>query len=661
MNLAPMRVKIAAAIAAVLIFMLGGAAIYLRMYPVDLSDLRTEIAAELQAATGREIKITGKIILGVSLTPTLQVEGLEIANFEWGRADNFLTAGRVKIRVHLFPLLQGRADIISIAADQAVVHLETDSVARRNWTVLAQAVTEEGEEAPIPEIQEIKFSNIVIDYRDIRDAEVQHSLKLDKALLDYDTVNGIGHYSILGKLGEGGIEADGKIAPLYTISAEQPRQFDLQAKVFGTSLTADGSVKFPFTEFTYADFSLDAPKGLSGAAAYFGVTLPDIGAVKISGNLTPVQYDLHFGNLTGHIGETDLAGYIIAGLGAPLKFTSELRSQTLDLETYWNMMPASAATPGRFFLTDPIMLQLPEGMELQLRYGVKSLEMGGNKFSNFLLDAKLEKNTLRFNHLDLDVADGRASVSLTVKPQPQGLALDLKSNVSGADMDKLLKQFDMPKYLKGKAHLLLEGVSTGSSMAELAARFEGRAYFELREGAIPKRLSSLLRGGITDIFRSIEGMFEGGGKDARILCSYGAYVINDGIAVNKTLLLLTDKAVVTGNGYIDLRQERIKMRLSPRPVDKSLISLASDVDISGTLASPEFHLNKGSVAKNVGKTAVGVALGPLGMILGAAGSIISKPGEKPKDNQCATTRAAAFSALQAAGNWPELNRIGAAP
>ena len=661
MNWTSWLVKLAAAIISTLIFILASGAIYLRTYPVDLSGYGAEIATQLQAATGRNIKITGKITLGVSLRPTLDVEGLEVANLKWGRAEKFVTVGRTKIRVHLFPLLQGRADIISIAAERAVAHLETDGESKRNWTLLAQAVTEDGEEAPIPEIEEILVSDIAIDYRDIADPEVRYSLHLEKASLIHDVVNGIGSYSVLGKLGDDSIAADGKIAPLYTISIEQPRQFDMKVQVFGIGLMTDGSVKFPFKEFTYADFTLDAPKGLSRAAAYFGISLPNIGAVKISGNLTPFGRDLHFGNLTGQVGKTDAAGFIIAGMSAPHKVTSDLRSEALDVEPYWNMLPASAPPPGKFFLNDPIKLELPETVDLQVRYAVKSMKMGGHKFSNFLLDAQLNNHMLRFRHLDLNMADGRITNSLIVTPKAETLALSLQSNTAGVDMARLLKQFGMPKYFKGKANLLLEGKSNGATMAELAAGFDGRAYFELQEGAIPKRLSSLLRGGITDIFRSIEGVFDGGEKDAKIECGFGAFVINNGVAENKALLMITSKAAVTGKGRIDLGQERLKMSISPRPRDKSLISLASDVDISGTLLYPEFHLNKGSVAKNVGKTALGVALGPLGMILGAAGSVISKPGDKPKDGQCATTKAAAFTALQAAGAWPELNQIGAAP
>jgi len=651
------RLKLAAAGIGVLALILGGAALYLKTYPVDLSGYGDAIAAELQAATGRDIKITGKISLGVSLRPTLEVQGLEIVNLAWGKEKNFATVGRAMIRVHLFPLLRGRADIISIAAERAVVHLETDGAARRNWIVLAQAVTEKGEEAPLPEIQEIKVSDIAIDYRDIADAKIRHSLHLEKAALDYDAVNGIGHFDILGKLGDNAIKANGNVAPLYTISIEQPRQFDMKAQLFGMSLTADGSAKFPFAEFTYADFAFEAPKGLTQAAAYFGVSLPDIGAMRLSGNLTPVENDLHFGNLTGYVRDVDAKGYIIVGMKAPYKVTSDLRSDMLDLDPYWDKLPESAPPPGKFFLNDPIKIDLPETVELQLRYAAKSLQMGGHNYSNFLLDAQIDKNMLRFKQFDLDVAGGRISNSLTLIPKTDALALSIRSTVAGVDTATLLKQFDMPKYAKGKAFLLLEGESQGTSIASLAAGLDGRAYFELQEGAIPKRLSSLLRGGVTDVFRSIEGMFEGAGKDARMECGFGGFIITKGIAENHALLMLTEKAEVTGGGNIDLAQERLRLRVSPRPRDKSLISLASDVDISGTLVNPDVHLNKGSVAKNVGKTAVGVALGPLGLILGAAGSVLSKPGGKPPSGQCATTRAKAFKSLQASGAWPELQQL----
>ena len=660
MNRVPLWARIVAGMTAVLLLLLGGTAYYLSVNPVDLSAFRNQIAAELKSATGRKIRITGNIILGVSLRPTLVVEGLEIANLDWGRAEKFVAVGRTKIRVHLFPLFRGRADIISIVASQAEVHLETDGDKRRNWNILAQAVTDTGEEAPLPEIEEIKISNMILDYRDIGDAQVHHRVNLKQAALEYDTVNGIGNYTISGKLGDQVIRAEGRIAPLYTLSPEQPRQFDMKAQVLGMTLSADGSAKFPFKEFTYADFTLEASKSLGQVAEYFGLGLPSLGAIRISGNLTPFGNDLHFGNLTATIGETDAAGYIIFSPGPLLKITSDLRSKELDFETYWNMLPTSTPPEGKLFYTDPLKLDLPQHVELDVRYGVDSLQMGDAVYSNFLLHARMADNAVDIMHLDMDVAGGRLANSLTLKPQAGSLSLAVHSSASAINLSKLLKQFDMPKYAKGNVFALLEGESTGASMAELAARFNGRSYFELRDGSIPKRLSSLIRGGITNLFRSIEGMFSGDAKEAKIECGFGAFVIRNGIAENKALLMVTDKAVLSGKGQINFGTERLNMKLSPRPKDKTLISLASDVDINGTLVSPDFALNKTSVAKSVGKTALGVALGPLGMILGAAGSIVSKPGGPVKDSRCVTTKMEAYKALQASGPWPELLQLGAA-
>ena len=660
MSRGPLWVRVAAGITAVLLLLSVGAAYYLSVNPVDLSAFRNQIAAELQSATGREIKITGNIILGVSLRPTLVVEGLEIANLDWGRAEKFVSVGRTKIRVHLFPLFKGRADIISITASQVEVHLETDGDRRRNWNILAQAVTDTGEEAPLPEIEEIKISNMILGYRDIGDAEVHYRVNLEKAALEYDTVNGVGHYTLSGKLGDQVISAQGRIAPLYTISPEQPRQFDMKAQVFGLTLSADGSAKFPFKEFTYTDFTLAASKSLGLAAEYFGLGFPNLGAIRISGNLTPVGNHLHFGNLTARIGETDAVGHVIFSPGSSLKITSDLHSKNLDFDTYWDMLPTSTPPEGKLFYAAPLNMDLPQDVELDLRYAVQSLKMGDDSYSNFLLHAQMADKVLHITHLDMDMAGGRIANSLTLTPQAENLSLAVHSSASAINLSKLLKQFDMPKYAKGNVHVLLEGESTGGSMAELAARFNGRSYFELREGSIPKGLSSLIRGGFMNIFRSLQGMFDEDAKDARIECGFGAFVIREGIAENKALLMVTDKAVLSGKGKIDLGAERVNMKFSPRPKDNTLISLASDVDINGPLLSPDIGLNKASVAKSVGKTALGVALGPLGMIFGAAGSVISKPGGPPKDNRCVTTRTEAFRSLQASGPWQELVHLRAA-
>lgn len=652
-----------AAFAAALILMLGGAALYLTENPVDLSDLRNEIAAELRAATGRDILITGKITLGVSLTPVLDVAGMQIANYDWGKAKKFVTIGQASVRVRLIPFLQGRTEIISITADHAIVHLETDGDKRRNWHVLAQAVTPEGEEADIPVIEEIKVSDIRIDYRDVRDAKVLYSLRFENATLTNDSVNGIGSYEITGSLDEHSFKAAGKVAPLYALSPAQPRQFDVKAEIFDMKLTADGSVKFPFKEFTYADFKLDAPKGLTRVAAYFGVDLPDLGAIEVAGNLTPFGDDLHFGNLLANSGKTDASGFVIVKSAQPPRITTDLHSKVLDLEPYQEATktPPAPVRPGKIFPEDSLLFELPQSVEIELRHRIDKLKAWDQEFSNVALVAQMKESELRATQFDLDMAGGRLFNRFSVIPGDKDMDLALNSQARAIDLATLFEKYELPIYAKGKATMLFEGNSNGSSIAGLAAGLTGRVYFDIQQGTIPKRLSTLMGGSLKNLFVSVQNMFEGERNDSLILCGFSGFEINQGVADNNAMLLITDNAIMSGKGTIDLGTERLNLRLSPRPRDLSLLNLATDIDVKGTLAVPLIQVNKGAAARKVGKTALGVALGPLGLILGAASSVISRSNDRAGDDQCAHTRSALIESLQAGGAWEELNQSAAGP
>lgn len=659
MNLASRPVQIALALFVFLVSGLAGAAFYLRYYPVDLSYLRDDIAAELQVATGRKVTITGQIKLGVSLTPALDVSGLQVANNSWGHAKNVASVGNTKIRVRLIPLLQGRTEIVSISADHAEVHLESDGRKRRNWNIIAQAAEADGDVVELPVIKEITVNDIVLDYRQLGDAAPQHRLHLEQFSLVADDVNGIGHFSIKGKLGDHPVKMDGKVAPLNTVHIEQPRQFDLKGEIFDLHLSADGSVKFPFKEFTYADFNLDAPKGLSTAAAYFGIALPDLGDAKISGNLTPFEDVLRFGSMTIRLGDSHATGSVEITPGRTMRVTTDLHSKILNFDTYWAMLPSSPPPPpGKIFATDAFQMRFPEGIEAQLYYAADWLDFDGQKYSDLKVDAQLKPAILRINAFNVKLADGVISSRALITPKGDALVVSAHAFANGVDLEKLFKQFDLPKYARGKAAMLFQGEATGETVAALAANLQGRAFFEIQEGAIPKRLSSMLSGSVMHVFRSIEGMFSGEGKDAKLECGLGAFMITEGIVQTKTMLLQTDKAVVTVKGNIDLGEERLAMQISPRPRDVSLINLASDVDVKGPLTAPYFNLNKASVARKLGTTALGLALGPLGLIVGSVANSAKSSAGNNAPGRCGGARAAALSALQTTTPWPELVGLG---
>jgi AsmA family protein len=630
--------------------------LYLRSSAIDLSALREPITRQLKAVTGRDVKITGKISLGLSLIPTLDVEGMQIENEPWGKADYFLRVGEARIRVHLMPLLRGRVEIASVSAKHVQGHLESDGEKRRNWNLLAEAVTQTGEAAAIPEIGKVEFTDIKVDYRELGEKAARFSLHLDTASLKNDEENGIGSFELSGKLNEDTISVSGQTAPLFTVSPEQPRQFDARIEISDIQLSLDGSVKFPFEEFTYADFSLEAPKGFTAIASSLGVELPDYGPVQIAGNITPFGEELHFGNMTAKSGDSDVNGFVIVRMEQPLRLRGELRSKFMDLDPY---IPETPPTEGRIFSADEFVISFPEAGDFRLKHQAEKLKVFDQEFANSEIEAHLNSTGLLISRMDADYAGGRLVNSMNIRPQGNDLVFGLNHQVRGVDLIALIEKNDWPNYAQGKITAIFEGESRGASAAALAARLNGRLFAEITEGAIPIKLSTMLSGSIKNLFASFKNMFSGKDMEAAIECGFAGFAIQDGVAGNKALLIMTDKAVMTGKGDIDLRKEYLNFRLSPRSRDPELINLAVDVEIEGPLVAPEFKLNKGSVVKSVGatagKTALGVALGPLGVLLGAAGSVMT--GGNAAKVQCEDRREKVYQDLQKTGPWPELQAL----
>lgn len=93
-----------------------------------------ELAADqVKAATGRELRVSGRI--SPSFYPVLGVEtgAVALANAEWGKAPAIVSAAGVKIGVELLPLLSGEIRVKEISLLDPIVSLEVNEAGKGNW------------------------------------------------------------------------------------------------------------------------------------------------------------------------------------------------------------------------------------------------------------------------------------------------------------------------------------------------------------------------------------------------------------------------------------------------------------------------------------------------------------------------------------------------
>src|SRR5260370_30133257 len=115
---------------AALALLLLAAIIY--VMSIDFDSYRPLLAAQVRAATGHDIAIGGHLDLKLSLTPTLAVNDVRVANTPGFSRPDMATIARLEAQIALLPLLSRRLQIERFMLTGADIALETDAQGRGN-------------------------------------------------------------------------------------------------------------------------------------------------------------------------------------------------------------------------------------------------------------------------------------------------------------------------------------------------------------------------------------------------------------------------------------------------------------------------------------------------------------------------------------------------
>jgi uncharacterized protein involved in outer membrane biogenesis len=89
----------------------------------------------VKQATGCELLIGGDFGLALSLTPTVTIDNVFLANFPGGSRPEMVTLKHLEMQLQLLPVLSREIRVDRQVLDGADVLLETDRKGRGNWHV----------------------------------------------------------------------------------------------------------------------------------------------------------------------------------------------------------------------------------------------------------------------------------------------------------------------------------------------------------------------------------------------------------------------------------------------------------------------------------------------------------------------------------------------
>ncbi|HET6621493.1 MAG TPA: AsmA family protein [Dongiaceae bacterium] len=561
---------------------------YTVLMATDFNDYRDLVQQRMKAATGRDLVIAGNIEVSMSLSPRLTAKQVSFRNAAWSDLPQMASVNEIEAQIALLPLLTGEIRIKDVVLRGGQVVVETNKDGVGNWVLdLAPAAsqappTSTTTASGLPRIDRMTIEDVTLLYRDGQTGSKQ-TLAIKHFTAEDASGTGM-KVSIRGAWNGRPLTLAGTVG-LPRQFTEGPLPLDLTGKLGEVMLGLRGDIGDPTT---FSDLSLGlTSSGLSLAALgdVLGLKLPASAAYDVSVRLSGGGGKLTISDVTAKVGGSDAAGNLALDTSEPVaKLTATLTSQRLDFHDLGldgSDGTKSAATDDRLFSTTPWPLDWLKDIDGDITWPIGTLVRGGAKAQDVAFSLQVRGGAATLKYVKAHIEDGTISGSGTLKPVKDKPILSLKMAASGIQAAPLLGMMGLEDVLTvGRVDMTMDVTGPATSMHDLMAGLNGAAGFATGEGKVRNSFARLLLGNLFGLLTPF------GGDASHISCIAGHFDIKQGIATTRGTVVDTPGATVVGAGNIDLRNERIDMRVDPKSKNVSLAALAVPVRVTGPLASP---------------------------------------------------------------------------
>lgn len=610
----------------------------------DFNDYRDLVQQRMKAATGRDLVIAGNIDVSMSLSPRLSAKQVSFRNAAWSDLPQMASLNDIEAEIALLPLLAGQIRIKDVVLRGGQVVVETNKQGVGNWvlnlvpTANQAPATATTTASGLPQIDRMTIEDVTLLYRDGESGAKQ---TLDIKRFTAEDAPGAGiRVSIKGAWNDRPLELEGTTGALRQFT-EGPLPLDLKGELDDVALTLRGDIGDPTT---FSNLSLDITSSgpsLAALGAILGVELPNSAPYTLAMRLNGTGGKYTASDAVAKVGGSDATGNISLDLSqAVTNLTATLTSQKLDFHDLGldeGGGPAKSNTDGRLFSAEPWPTDWIKDINGDVTWPIGTLVRGGAGATDVAFSLNFRNGTATLKYVKAKIEGGAISGNGSLKPGNKGAVLAVKMAASGIEAAPLLNMMGMEDVLTvGRVNMTMDVNGPGTSMRDLMAGLNGAAGFATGEGQVRNSFARLLLGSLFGLLTPF------GGDASHISCIAGHFDIKQGIATTRGTVVDTPGATVVGSGNIDLRNERIDMRVDPKSKNVSLSALAVPVRVSGPLANPTVIPDPVATVGNTVNFATGTVnvatLGIFGALTGLG------EGDNLGDNPCATAVNNALSA-----------------
>lgn len=563
---------------------------------LDWSRFKRPLAELASTSIGRSVAIEGAVALDLlTWTPAFVAHDVRLANATWAADPAMAKIGRLAFQIDLRRLLRGRIRVLGLSLSDGVVRLQKASDGRVNWDLSAAdgpaaatvgAVTPD-DRTEVPDIERLELKNLRFLWRDAH----SEPMVVHLAGLTADrTASGI-EMKAGGTWREMPFSLDGTLGPFEQLRSSAPYPLVLTARLRGTAVELDGTVTKPL-----AFARIDADVGLEGVSldhlsGFIGLPLPPTPRYAIQGHLSGDGVVWRLEGFKGRLGASDLRGTLSVDTSNSVpRVDAALVSTLLDFEDLAGLLgdedvrgqEAGAVAPasgGGLLPDDPIDTRGLRMVNANITLEATDIRRGGLQVQDVRATFRLNDGWLVVEPLAVTVFGGTlgGTMSVDASQEPPKFAAALR--LRDVDLKILTANMDPQAATTGRLNGRADVSGRGRSVREIGSSLEGKAVLYMGRGGIGNVILEAIGLDVTEVLASLFSS----DADSPIECMILPFEAQGGVIRAETLLLEAAQDTVIGEGHVDLRTERIEVRLRVYPHDFSLFNAPSILTVEGTL------------------------------------------------------------------------------
>jgi uncharacterized protein involved in outer membrane biogenesis len=352
---------------------------------------------------------------------------------------------------------------------------------------------------------------------------------------------------------------------------------DVNVEVAGGSLTVKGAIAAP-EQGTGLDLDVAGRMPNLGALSpLIGYRLPAFRNITLGLHAGDAEGGFRRGVMLHDIAlrssEADLAGEMDVLFAERPAFRAVLNGRNLDIDALRAAIGETEAPPsvpaptetaaGWLIPSDRLHLDGLSANDLDLRINVAELRLGGTQFHDASLVARLRDGQLTVDPLSATLPGGGIELKGALNAHGRFPPVLLSVRAAGVPARPVFGALGLPDDVIGTMNLIADFGSAGASWHELAAGLTGQVGFAMSDAELDNHLLETVFGPALRAIRlSLPGAGAPGGRTpARCLAL--RLDVKDGLAGLHDFVLDTPSLLLQGEGALQLRDERLALRLLP--------------------------------------------------------------------------------------------------